>query len=141
MWDERRCYSRAMQALTPVLARDPRIAYALLFGSTARGSAHHASDLDIAIGLEPDTARLTPSELGGLTADLESASGRRVDIVLLDEASPPLAYRVFRDGITLLERNRAAFVARKAQAILDYLDFRPTEVILTKGALDAASRG
>jgi predicted nucleotidyltransferase len=31
-----------------VLERDPRIAYALLFGSTARGLPHAASDVDIA---------------------------------------------------------------------------------------------
>jgi len=38
-----------MNALRQVLADDPRIAYALLFGSSARASAHEHSDLDVAI--------------------------------------------------------------------------------------------
>jgi predicted nucleotidyltransferase len=37
--------------LRAALERDNRIAYALLFGSTARSTAHAGSDLDVAIGL------------------------------------------------------------------------------------------
>jgi hypothetical protein len=122
------------------LAQDARIAYALTFGSTARGIANPHSDLDIAIGLVLGVS-LAPAELGTLVSDLEHAQGRRVDLVLLDEAPPPLAYRIFRDGRTLFERDHGALADRKARAILDYLDFRPTEDVLTRGALAAAARG
>jgi predicted nucleotidyltransferase len=40
-----------MAALRQALERETRIAYALLFGSHGRGSAHSRSDLDIAVGL------------------------------------------------------------------------------------------
>lgn len=40
-------------ALRRVLAADPRIAYALLFGSVARGTETSFSDVDVAIGLTP----------------------------------------------------------------------------------------
>ena len=52
-----------------------------------------------------------------------------------------LAYRIFRDGIVVLERDRNALVKRKAHAILEYLDFTPMHDILVRGALAAAERG
>jgi hypothetical protein len=51
----------------------------------------------------------------------------------------PLAYRIFRDGRLLVERNHAALVARKARALLDYLDFRPIEEQCAAGVLRAAA--
>jgi hypothetical protein len=71
---------------------------------------------------------------------LEAAAGRRVDLVLMDEAPPALAYRVFRDGVVLAMEDRAAFVDRKAKAILEYLDFRWVEEACTRGVLAAAAR-
>lgn len=129
-----------MTAVREVLERDGRIAYALVFGSAARGTAHVHSDLDVAIGVVPGVS-LTTADLGTLLADLERAAGRKVDLVLLHEAPPGLAYRIFRDGVTLFERDHRAFAERKAQSILDYLDFRPIEELLARGALAAAARG
>ena len=129
-----------VDALRRVLEREPRILYALLFGSGARGRMHAGSDLDVAVGLRRG-ASLTPGEIGRLVADLESAAGGPVDLVLIDEAPPALAYRVFRDGITILERDHRALAGRKAKAILDYLDFRPLEAIAVRGVLAAAARG
>ncbi|MEO6222950.1 MAG: nucleotidyltransferase domain-containing protein, partial [Vicinamibacterales bacterium] len=67
--------------------------------------------------------------------------GRAVDLVLLSDAPPALAYRVFRDGVTLVERDHSAFAQRKARAVLDYLDFRPVETLAARGVLAAAARG
>jgi predicted nucleotidyltransferase len=129
-----------MDAIRDVLARDSRVAYALLFGSRARGSMHHQSDADIAVGLAAG-ASLDAQETGALIADLERAAGRTIDLVLLDEAPPALAYRIFRDGLTLVERDHRAFADRKARAILEYLDFRPIEEVAVQGVLAAAARG
>lgn len=129
-----------MQALRQALERDARLAYALAFGSRARGSSTPASDLDVAVGLAAGV-RLEPQELGELVSTLEAATGQTVDLVLLDEAPPALAYRVFRDGQVLFERDHAALVERKTRAILDYLDFRPIEEIAVRGVLAAAAHG
>lgn len=126
--------------LRSVLETDPRIAYALLFGSKGRGTAHELSDTDLAIGLALG-AKLSASELGDLLSRLEAAASGPVDLVLLDEAPPGLAYRVFRDGRVVLERDHRAFVDRKARAILEYLDFRPMEQLFTRAVLEAARRG
>jgi hypothetical protein len=64
-----------------------------------------------------------------------------VDLVVLNDAPPPLAYRVFRDGVPLLVRDAGAMARQKARAILDYLDFRPLEQLAARGALTAAARG
>jgi hypothetical protein len=129
-----------MKDLQQALEADERVAYAILFGSCARGSRREGSDLDVAVGLVPG-ARLGARELGELISTLERAAGREVDVVLLDEAPPAVAYRVFRDGSPLLVRDRAALVARKTRAILEYLDFQPIEELAARGAIAAAAHG
>jgi hypothetical protein len=79
--------------------------------------------------------------LGDLVSRLEQASGTTVDLILLDEAPPGLAYRVFRDGRPIVVRDAHALAARKARAILEYLDFRPLEDLVSRGVLAAAARG
>lgn len=129
-----------MDALRTVLAEDPRIGYALVFGSSARGTAHAGSDLDIAVGLE-SPARLRALEVGELVARLERAGGRPVDLVVLNEASPAVAYRVFRDGRLIVEKNHRLLVQHKTRAILEYLDFRPIEALAARRVLAAAAHG
>ena len=113
------------EAVTKVLTAEPRIAYALVFGSCARGTQHAHSDFDLAIGCA--SPPFSVLEVGDLIGRLEAAAGRSVDLTLLDEAPPGLAYRVFRDGKILLERDHHALASRKARAILDYLDWKPIE--------------
>ena len=138
---EARCYTAGVIGrLRSILETDPRVAYALLFGSRARERAHDHSDTDVAIGLVPG-AKLSTDEIGDLVSRLEAAARSPVDLVLLDEAGPGLAYRVFRDGRVLLERDRKAFVERKARAILEYLDFKPVEETFTRAVLDAERHG
>jgi uncharacterized protein len=112
------------------LEKDPRIRFALVFGSVARSRAHARSDLDLAIAAVPPLRAL---ELGGLVADLEQIAGCPVDVVELDRAPAALAFRVFRDGTVLIDRDHQALLARKARAILDYLDWRPIEQRLLDG--------
>ena len=134
------CYIFTMDLLAARIERDPRIAYALVFGSRARETATAASDLDIAIGLEAQ-ARMSLAELGQLIADLERERGHVIDIVVLNDAPPGLAYRIFAEGRVISNRNHQAFVARKARAILEYLDFAPTEALCARGVIAAAANG
>jgi predicted nucleotidyltransferase len=129
-----------IETIRPALEPDPRIAYALVFGSTARGTARARSDVDVALGLVTGV-RLSALDVGELASRLEAAAGRPVDLVLLDEAPPGLAYRVFRDGQVIFARDRRAMSERKARAILEYLDFRPVEEACARGVLAAAARG
>jgi uncharacterized protein len=128
-------------ALRRALEAEPDVANAVLFGSRARGSERPDSDVDVAVQLMPGAPR-DARAVGGLAARLEAATGHSIGLVLLDEAPPPLAYRIFRDGRLLVERDHAALVARKTRAILDYLDFKPVEDLCAAGVLrGAAARG
>ena len=118
------------------LDADPRIAYGLVFGSSARGEARTGSDVDVAIGLAADV-EFDALAVGRLVSDLERVSGRTVDLVLLHEAPPALAYRAFRDGVVVFVRNRSALVERRVRAVLDYLDYRPFEAAFVRGVLQA----
>ena len=128
-----------LDSLRRVLEEERDVAYALLCGSVARGELRPTSYVDVAVEFRPAAPR-DAATLGHLIARLESAAGRSVDLVLMDEAPAPLAYRVFRDGRLLLERDHAALVRRKAQAILQYLDFKPVEERCAEGVLRAAAK-
>ena len=116
------------------------MAFALLFGSRGRGTARAQSDVDVAIGLARG-ATLAAADAGELVSRLEQAAGGPVDLVILDEAGPGIAYRAFRDGRLLTTRDRRRFVERKARAILEYLDWKPIEEQFTRAALEASRRG
>ena len=126
-------------AIGDALADVPHVAFALVFGSSARGTAHAGSDVDVALGFARDR-RPRAYEIGAIVSRLEEAVDRNVDVVVLDDAPPGLAYRVFRDGVTVLVRDRSALVERKARAILEYLDFQPVEEALSKAVLARRSR-
>ena len=127
-------------ALCRVFDLEPDVLYALVFGSSVRGVLRADSDVDIAVELRPGADR-DARAIGRLAARLESAASRPVDLVLLNEAPPPLAYRIFGHGRLLIERDHAALVARKARVIVEYLDWKPIEDRCARGVLRAAVHG
>jgi predicted nucleotidyltransferase len=90
-----------------VLEADPRVTYALLFGSAATGRVRTDSDVDVAIGLA-EGAALSPLAIGALAARPEEAAGRLIDLVLLDEAPPGRVPRRTADHGALRERPQGA---------------------------------
>ena len=126
-------------AIGDALAGVPHVAFALVFGSCARGTAHAGSDVDVALDFGRGR-RPGAYELGAIVSRLEEVAGQSVDIVVLEDAPPGLAYRVFRDGVAVLVRDRSALVERKARAILEYLDYQPMEEALSKAVLARRSR-
>jgi predicted nucleotidyltransferase len=127
-------------AIREVLQSDDRIAFALIFGSAARDQLTPFSDVDVAVGLRAGVT-LDASDIGALVSRLEAAVHRDVDLVIMNEAPPGLAYRVFRDGRLIVERDRYARVARQARAIVEYLDFKPFEERFARAVLRRAARG
>ena len=126
-------------AIGDALADVQQVAFALVFGSRARGTAHAGSDVDVALGFG-HARRPATRELGAIVSRMEEAAGQTVDLVVLEDAPPGLAYRVFRDGVPVLVRDRPAMVERKARAILEYLDYQPIEEALSKAVLARRSR-
>lgn len=120
---------------TELLARlrdalEPRneILEAYLFGSTALGSPHADSDVDLAVYLA-DEPQVVSSSFG-YAADLAATLMRalslpRVDVVILNEAPPLLYHRVLRDGVRILSRDRRATTTRAGRALSRYCDYVP----------------
>ena len=126
-------------AIGDALADVRCVSFAIVFGSCARDTTHAGSDIDVALEFTPHR-RPGAYELGAIVSRLEEAVGRTVDVIVLEDAPPGLAYRVFRDGVTVLVRDRPALVERKTRAILEYLDYQPVEEALTKAVLARRSR-
>jgi predicted nucleotidyltransferase len=127
--------------LRAILIEDTRVDCAWLFGSQARGEAGPLSDVDVAVLLAPSVAAEARLDIAAaLVEALERRCGR-VDLVLLEEASPALRHRVFRDGILLFERDPRRRVAFEVRAIQEYLDFQPLADIYDRALLARAAGG
>ena len=96
-----------------------------LFGSRARGTARAASDVDLALLL-----RASPRPtLAGIARDVEAvaegAVGVPVEAIVMNTAPPDLAHRVLRDGVLLLDRDRAFRLRFEVQSRNEYFDLEP----------------
>ena len=112
------------RTIAGVIKRYESVLLAYLFGSAARGANGPMSDIDIAVL----TARDAPDRgIPGLLQDdlCRSLKTDRIDLILLDEAPPPLAYRVVRDGQCILCRDRKLRESFETRAVMRYLDFKP----------------
>jgi predicted nucleotidyltransferase len=109
------------------LARRPEILEAYCFGSAARGEATAHSDLDLAVYIDRERQPQAPFGYAAeLLADLMAGlGGRRLDIVVLNNAPPLLYHRVLRDGERLLSRDLAATTTREGRALSRYCDYLP----------------
>lgn len=109
--------------VVPVLeAHDVRLAY--LFGSHAKGEATELSDVDLAVSFDVgvDVRKAQGELLDALVLELKTD---RIDLVLLEEIPPPLAFRIIRDGERLVARDLREDVSFRTRTIMRYLDFKP----------------
>ncbi len=86
--------------ISETLFPEPYILFALLFGSRAKGKVHPLSDYDIAVFLD---VKKVPQSPYGIKSRITSLfSGRlktqRVQIIILNEASPLLAFEAVNKG-------------------------------------------
>lgn len=109
-----------MQRLADALAGLAPVKLAVVFGSVARGDAHEGSDLDVAILPAGD---LSLQDQGTIVRALELASGREVDLVLLDRVDDGLAWRIARDGICLASNPASAFAEWRARVATEHADW------------------
>jgi predicted nucleotidyltransferase len=110
--------------LRELLTADPRVAAALVFGSVARGRTHAESDLDLAILWTDEAARKhfvgDPLVFLGRCT---KAAGKEVHLVDVEQASPPLRQRIFRDAMVLVDRDPARLRRLHYEALRDVIDW------------------
>lgn len=111
---------KLIEALTEHLKAHPAIEFAILFGSQAQGKAKSESDLDIAIYLN---RALSLEEYLTLNLQLEKTSGREVDLIILNEASPLLKHQVMKNRKVLFIRNFDLYADFREKTIDEYQEF------------------
>ena len=102
---------------------------AFLFGSHARGTPHADSDVDVAVLLDHAAYRALDDPLD-LRARLGSAlihvtGNDRVDVVLMNEASPPLNKAILDEGCSLVVRHEAALTEFRLVTYSRAFDLQP----------------
>lgn len=119
--------ARLTERIAAALDARAEVLEAYLFGSTARGDAGPLSDTDVAVFLDPVLVAAPFSlRAAELATDLMKALGHsRLDLVVLNVATPLLYHRVLRDGARVLARDLAATTTREGRALSRYCDFLP----------------
>ena len=106
-------------------ARASEVAAVYLFGSTARGEARPASDIDVGVlflATPPSTLHGQPFDIA---ADLERRLGAPVDLVVLNTAPADLRIRVMRSGDLVVEHDRSARIRFEVATRNEFFDLEP----------------
>jgi predicted nucleotidyltransferase len=117
--------SRVERALLPIAG----VQAAFLFGSRATGKARPDSDIDIAVLLDSAPAsgegkRVLWQLLTALGSELRSD---RVDLVVLNEASPKLAFQVLKQGLLAFARDLVQLHRFRVRTYSLHADREPVE--------------
>ena len=115
--------------LRGVFRRRPVI-FAYLFGSRARGRPRASSDVDLAVYLSRAlSVRARESLRLRLLGEACAALGRDdVDLVILNDAGPLLAFRVIESGKPVFSKDELARVRFEARAMALYYDRLPASM-------------
>jgi len=115
---------------------------AYLFGSRARGDFLEGSDWDFAILLSEDFR--DPYDLVRLIGDLAEAlnvSDEKVNLVVLNDASLELSYKVISEGLIIYERDLERRVDFEVRILKLYMDFKPVLDEMRKSTIEAYIHG
>lgn len=107
-------------------AREPRLRWAYLFGSAARGEPHR--DIDVAVMPSTDSVAdcgLGMVDLGRIASELETLTHTSSDLVDLTSAPLPLAGPMLHERIVLPDRVPHERHAWEADTTSRWIDFRP----------------
>jgi predicted nucleotidyltransferase len=131
-----------IERMRPVLARDPRVAVAWLFGSAARGDMRAESDVDVGIVFHRGVARAERSlALADLASRLEVATAPHpVDVVALEDQGHVFVHRALRDGRRIVVNDEERRVDFESDALVWYLDFKPTWDLAANEQVDGMRR-
>lgn len=115
--------SELLRIVRELLAREPHLRWACVFGSVARGQPWR--DLDVAL-MPAATFPAGALAWGLLGARLEAAAGVPVDLIDLRTSDLPLLGSLLADRVVVLDREPAARQAFEAGTMSRWLDFKPS---------------
>ena len=109
-----------LQAVVELARKTPGLDLLVLFGSRARGDAHHGSDWDFGYLAGPEL------DFYGLLARLVLLLGTdRIDLVNLNRTNGLLRFRVAAEGQALFESSDGIFESFAFEAISYWCDMGP----------------
>jgi hypothetical protein len=118
-----------LKALRQALASEKTVKFAYLFGSQVRGNIGKLSDIDIAVFLDD---RIDPLQcrLRLIEYISKSIGAPKVDLIVLNSATPLLTHQVIKNGVVVKEnkRNRIGFEMESLQKYLDTEYLRNTQL-------------
>jgi predicted nucleotidyltransferase len=123
---ERELSANRLAQLRELLAKEPDVEVAVLFGSAAAGRLTDESDVDIYLRLARG-ARWTPDRVRDLRWRLGDAVGRDVELVVEDRHATSVILRreVARRGVLIREARAGAWTGLRADAMIAYADLEP----------------
>ena len=114
------------------LNKHPKVVFAYLFGGLARDRVSPLSDVDIAI-YTVDGADIVQEKLEILGKLNELLKTDEVDLVVLNTAPLPLAARVIKNKIILVDKMPFKRHAFESLIIREYFDFSRKEMDIFEG--------
>ncbi len=126
------------ERLRRLLSDAPGVLVAYLYGSRARGGAGPLSDVDVALLLDSNDEE---RRLDLTAAIAHAVAPVRADVVVLNDAPLPLAYRVLRDGVVLASRDDRARGEHWVRTVDRYLDMAPARRLLAAGTRNRLREG
>ncbi len=136
---------RVSEKLVVFFRNRPEVSAACVFGSLARGTAGPLSDVDVAVLIDEAAAQRADTGWGyqaSLLADLMAClRSNKVDLVVLNEATPFLAHRVLRDARFVLVRDGLALTRLRFRTLQQYLDTKPLREAAAKAFSERLAAG
>ncbi len=124
--------SHLLPSVREYLDKHPKVIFAYLFGGVARDRVSPLSDVDIAIYMAngADIVQEKLEILGNLNELLKTDE---VDLVILNTASLPLAARIIKNKIILVDKMPFTRHAFESLTIREYFDFSRKEMDIFRG--------
>ncbi len=110
-----------LDSVRGVFSRYPQVQVAFLFGSRASGKSRPGSDWDIGVYLEPQK----PDPTLDILTDLVKVGLERVDLVMLNQAPPVLAFEVVRANRVIFRREGFCVGCYVSRLVREYWDLEP----------------
>lgn len=140
-----------VRTLAQVVATEPDVVLAYLFGSRAHGTPRPDSDLDVAVAYAPHldgaAREAARRRLVVALADALGAVGETADVIDLERCGATLAFRAIRDAVPIFVRDARVRVTLEARIARQYDDEAPYRELFRRAArragrrMDEATRG
>ena len=101
------------------------LAAVYLFGSVARGTAGHASDIDVGALYRATPAPTLEAQPFADEAALSQLLGRSVQVVAMNAAPVDLVHRILHDGILVIDSDKSRRIAFEVRSRNEYFDLLP----------------